>query len=153
MAMQQFSQSLPMMLYRALNAVMPRFRLIFNEFGITEQQWRVLRVLWEQDGTAFHELAGLTLIPPPSLVGIIDRLQAAGLVERRRSDSDRRSVFVHLTTQGAALETEVMPRVQQTYFELRSSVDDQVWRQLQAGLEQVSKLEPSTPTASKATNE
>jgi DNA-binding MarR family transcriptional regulator len=49
MAIDQFTRSLPMMLYRTLDTVMPRFRSIFNEFGLTEQQWRVLRVLWETD--------------------------------------------------------------------------------------------------------
>ena len=65
MATQEFSGSLPMMLYRALDTVMPRFRKVFNEFGLTEQQWRVLRVLWEQDEIAFNQLSALTLIPPP----------------------------------------------------------------------------------------
>ena len=44
MAMQDFSHSLPMMLYRALDAVMPRFRRIFTAAGLTEQQWRVLQL-------------------------------------------------------------------------------------------------------------
>jgi DNA-binding MarR family transcriptional regulator len=48
--MEEFSRSLPMLLYRTLDAVMPRFRRIFNEFGLTEQQWRVLRVLWQHEG-------------------------------------------------------------------------------------------------------
>ena len=55
MTTQEFSRSLPMMLIRALDAVMPRFRDIFKEFGLTEQQWRVLRVLWEQDEIAFGD--------------------------------------------------------------------------------------------------
>ncbi len=59
--MQEFSHSLPMMLYRTLDTVMPRFRQIFSEFGLTEQQWRVLRVLWQHEQIAFRELAGLPL--------------------------------------------------------------------------------------------
>jgi len=140
MAIQQFSQSLPMMLYRSLDAVMPRFRKIFKDFGLTEQQWRVLRVLWEQEQVAFHQLARITLIPRPSLVGIIDRLRDAGLVERIRCEKDRRNVYVKITVAGADIEEQVMPLVQQTYFELRSSVDDDVWNQLLSGLEKISSL-------------
>ena len=81
MATQSFSGSLPMMLYRALDVVMPRFRRIFNEFGLTEQQWRVLRVLWETEEIAFRELSDITLIPAPSLVGVIDRLAKQRLVD------------------------------------------------------------------------
>lgn len=141
MAIQQFSQSLPMMLYRTLDAVMPRFRRIFKEFGLTEQQWRVLRVLAEQDRIAFHELASITLIPRPSLVGIIDRLRDAGLVERVRCEKDRRIVHVRVTAAGADIQEQVMPLVQQAYFELRLSVDDDVWHQLLDGLGQIASLE------------
>lgn len=68
MAMQDFSRSLPIMLYRTLAAVMPGFRQIFNEFGLAEQQWRVLRVFWEQESIAFSELSELTLIPAPTYI-------------------------------------------------------------------------------------
>ena len=141
--MQEFSRSLPMMLYRSLDAVMPRFRRIFNEFGLTEQQWRVLRVLWQQHEIAFRELADLTLIPAPSLVGIVDRLTKNGLAERRRSATDRRNVYVHATAKGMALEKEVRPRVDEAYEELRSSVDAKTWNSLIAGLEQISTIDES----------
>ena len=88
MAIDQFTRSLPMMLYRTLDAVMPRFRSIFNEFGLTEQQWRVLRVLWETDHTTIMALSEATLLPAPSLIGIVDRLERDGLVNRQRSEVD-----------------------------------------------------------------
>ena len=139
--MQEFSRSLPMMLYRALDAVMPRFRKIFSEFGLTEQQWRVLRVLWQHDQIAFRQLSNLTLIPAPSLVGVVDRLTKSGLARRRRSDHDRRIVFVYATAKGMALESEVRPRVDTAYAALRRSVDAQTWNSLIAGLEQVSSID------------
>ena len=136
--MQEFSRSLPMMLYRTLDAVMPRFRSIFKEFGLTEQQWRVLRVLWQCEQLALGELATLTLIPAPSLVGVVDRLVRSGMVARRRSAKDRRSVFVHATQMGKALESQVMPRVDKAYAELRRSVDAKSWNDLITGLEKLS---------------
>ena len=71
--MNDFQRSLPMMLYRTLDCVLPAFRQIYQEFGITEQQWRVLRVLWETDSQSLLALAEATLISSPSLVGIVDR--------------------------------------------------------------------------------
>jgi homoprotocatechuate degradation regulator HpaR len=153
MATQEFSQSLPMMLYRALDAVMPRFRRIFNEFGLTEQQWRVLRVLWEHEDIAFRELAELTLIPAPSLVGVVDRLGKQGLVERRRSDTDRRNVFVFATGKGRELHREVRPRVNAAYTELRQSIDDDEWRQLIRGLERLAALDAEAPADRPAVNQ
>ena len=141
MATQEFSRSLPMLLYRALDTVMPRFRRIFNEFGLTEQQWRVLRVLWEHDDIAFHALAEATLIPPPSLVGVVDRLSKSGLVARRRSESDRRNVSVLATSKGYALEIKVRPRVEEAYAELRATVDTREWKQLLEGLDRLGSIE------------
>lgn len=153
MATQEFSRSLPMMLYRALDAVMPRFRLIFNEFGLTEQQWRVLRVLWEHEDIAFRELAELTLIPAPSLVGVIDRLARGSLVARKRSEADRRNVFVHATAKGRALHRKVRPHVDAAYAELRESIDGAEWQRLLSGLERVASLKNGEGEARRAVNE
>ncbi len=139
--MEEFSRSLPMLLYRTLDTVMPRFRRIFNEFGLTEQQWRVLRVLWQRERIALGELADLTLIQPPSLVGVVDRLTRSGLADRARSDTDRRNVFVYATGKGKALESEVRPRVDKAYAELRRSVDAGTWKSLIANLEQISSID------------
>lgn len=144
MATQTFSHSLPMMLYRALDTVMPRFRKIFNEFGLTEQQWRVLRVLWEHDEIAFRELSDITLIPAPSLVGVVDRLAKQGLVERRRSVEDRRSVFIRATGEGADLHRRVSPHVDAAYVALRESIDADDWLDLLDGLERIASLNPKT---------
>ena len=153
MATQEFSQSLPMMLYRALDAVMPRFRRIFNEFGLTEQQWRVLRVLWEHDAIAFRTLADATLIPAPSLVGVVDRLAKQGLVVRRRSETDRRNVFVRATDEGRDLHRKVRPRVDEAYADLRGSIDADVWQQLTTGLERLGSLDVGVPEDRPAVNQ
>ena len=145
--MQEFSRSLPMMLYRALDAVMPRFRRIFSEFGLTEQQWRVLRVLWEHDAIAFRELSRITLIPAPSLVGVIDRLARGGLAERRRSQADRRHVYVRATAEGHALEKKVRPRVDAAYAELKASVSPESWEAVIAGLDTISSVGDATRQA------
>ena len=151
--MQDFSRSLPMMLYRTLDTVMPRFRKIFSEFGLTEQQWRVLRVLWQHEQIAFRELAELTLIPAPSLVGVVDRLTKSGLAERRRSATDRRNVFVQATSKGQALESKVRPRVDDAYRELRRSIDVRTWDAVIEGLGKISSSEDLTESHSRAGNE
>lgn len=139
MPIDQFTRSLPMTLYRTLDAVMPRFRKIFNEFGLTEQQWRVLRVLWEYEKITLKELADLTLIPAPSLVGVVDRLRGMGLVARRRSASDRRKIYVLATTKAAELEARIMPAVAKAYAELKQSVDTDTWTAVLRGLKQIAE--------------
>lgn len=144
MAIDQFSASLPMMLYRTLDTVMPRFRKIFNDFGITEQQWRVLRVLWELDAVTINRLAELTLIPAPSLVGIIDRLERDERVIRQRSQADRRKVNVVLIAKGVELEDQVMPRVAAAYADLKQSVDNTTWEHVLRGLQEIVTTGEST---------
>ncbi|MDG2375572.1 MAG: MarR family transcriptional regulator [Woeseiaceae bacterium] len=153
MATQSFSRSLPMLLYRALDVVMPRFRKIFNEFGLTEQQWRVLRVLWEHEEIAFRKLSDNTLIPAPSLVGVVDRLAQQGLVDRRRSAEDRRNVFVRATNEGSELHRKVRPHVDKAYVEMRESIDADEWRVLLEALERITTLSLETTIVDKAANE
>ena len=135
--MRNFDKSLPMLLYRALNALMPEFRAIFRQFGLTERQWRVLRVLWEEDGRPLLVLSERTLIPAPSLVGVIDRLHKQGLVERRRSATDRREVQVWLTGRGQALQAEVTPLVDGAYAVFEGFLDTEEWRTLTATMEKI----------------
>lgn len=135
MAIQQFSRSLPMMLYRTLDAVMPRFRRIFKEFGVTEQQWRVLRVLSDAEKLPLGTLAEMTLIPAPSLVGIVDRMQAGNLVARQPAAGDRRVVLVAITLQGRELLERLLPRVANAYAMLKQHVAPADWEKLMSGLE------------------
>jgi len=140
MAIDQFSRSLPMMLHRTLDAVMPRFRKIFNDFGLTEPQGRVLRVLWEREDIALGDLAKLTLIATPSLVGIVDRLSSMALVARKRSEQDRRVVYVVATDKGRTMQAEIMPKVAIAYASLKQSVDAQLWSQVLDGLQQIATV-------------
>lgn len=135
--MKSFDRSLPMMLHRALDAVMPPFRQIFSEYGLTEQQWRIMRVLWEVESRPLVSLAESTLIPAPSLVGVVDRLCRTGLVERARSQTDRRVVYVRCTAKGKALEAEVTPKVDAIYKALEDSIDPALWRSLFFAMDQL----------------
>ena len=135
--MTSFSRSLPMMLYRTLDAVMPEFRAIFAEFDLTEPQWRVLRVLWEHDGASVVELARVTLVAAPSLVGVLDRLQQAELIERRPGESDRRHVHVFLRPRGRALAKRVRPMVEAAYARLEHALTQAEWRALYGALDRL----------------
>ena len=144
--MNDFSQSLPLMLYRALDVVMPEFRKIFAEHGLTEQQWRILRVLWEEDKQPLLIVAEKTLLPSPSLVGIVDRLERDGLVMRRRSQADRRVVFVSLTKAGAGLEEAVSPAVNAAYAALIKRVGSRKWHVLLTSLNALADSAPAGET-------
>jgi homoprotocatechuate degradation regulator HpaR len=135
--LREFDRSLPMMLYRALEVVLPPFRAIFARFELTETQWRVLRALWDADGRMFNELARVTLIPAPSLVGVVDRLTRDGLVTRQTHERDRRAVSVCLTERGQALRSHIEPLVRAAYDELESRLTPQQWQGLYEAIDQL----------------
>lgn len=137
--MLSFDDSLPMILHRSLDAVMPPYRELFKRFDLTEQQWRVLRVLWSSERVTSAELAERTLLLQPSLVGIIDRLEKKGLVSRVRSVTDRRVVYVVASTKGRSLQKKVLPEVELIDKRLRGAVSDDEWKVMQQTLVQISE--------------
>lgn len=142
--MKDFANSLPMLLYRALDTVMPEFRKIFAEYDLTEQQWRVLRVLWEEDAQTLLVVAERTLIPSPSLVGVVDRLERDGLVARRKSVEDRRRVHITLTKAGQRLEAQVGPQVATAYQQLEDRIGHKDWQVLMASLNELIAADQKT---------
>ena len=77
--------------------------------GLTPPQFDILATLGRTEGLTFRQLGEQTLITKGTLTGIIDRLEARGLVIRVPSDADRRSTIVRLTAQGEVLFEQVFP--------------------------------------------
>jgi DNA-binding MarR family transcriptional regulator len=67
--------------------------------------WFVLRSLWEIDGRTQVDLAAKLEVTPAAMVGIINGLETAGWVERRRSETDGRAFRVFLTPMGHKVRT------------------------------------------------
>jgi DNA-binding MarR family transcriptional regulator len=85
----------------------------FARFGISGAQWGVLRNLHRAEreglpGLRLTDLSDRLLIRPPSVTGAVDRLERAGLVERRGSPTDLRAKQVGLTTKGRQLVDHVL---------------------------------------------
>lgn len=137
--MQSFDSSLPMILNRALDAVMPEYRELFARYNLTEQQWRILRVIWTSNNVTSAQLAERTLLSAPSLVSIIDRLEKKGLVSRVRSVDDRRRVHVVATAAGRALQQEVTPKVLEIQQTIESSVTVKEWQAMEDTLAKIAQ--------------
>lgn len=73
------------------------------EHGVSLDQWRVLECLDGDDGRPMNEISTGTLIPPPTLTKVVDRLVAANLVHRHNDPLDRRRVLILLTPRGRAM--------------------------------------------------
>ena len=97
-------RNLPRLLLEAREAVMAHTRPSLREHGLSDQQWRVLRVLGEHaDGAAGVEtghVAREAYLLGPSLTGVLTRMARDGLIERQRCPNDARRTVVRATAQG-----------------------------------------------------
>jgi DNA-binding MarR family transcriptional regulator len=91
-------------LYSATNAVIRTYRPWLRDIGLTYPQYLVLLVLWQDGDRTMGEIAHRLALPPGGVTPIVERLEAAELVVRRRDEDDRRVVHVSLTEAGAQLE-------------------------------------------------
>ena len=128
--MPKFTDSLPMLLSRALDKVMPNYRSLFQAYDLTDQQWRVLRALWEQKHLTSTEISQITILPTPSLVGILDRLEKKGLIGRFRSVEGRRHVHIIPTQAGRDLQEQILSKVKKIHDDFMQRVTTEEWDEL-----------------------
>ncbi|MDB6454487.1 homoprotocatechuate degradation operon regulator HpaR [Falsirhodobacter sp. 20TX0035] len=98
---------LPMALLRAREAVLDGFRPLLNAHDLTEQQWRVMRLLEEAGTVDASALARGTAILAPSLTRILRTLERRGVVALARDPGDARRQQIRLTDQGRALTAKM----------------------------------------------
>ncbi len=82
---------------------MAHFRPSLQHYGITEQQWRVLRALTSIEVIEVTELAKATFLLPPSLSRILKDLEERGLLHRRISAEDMRRGLISISPEGRSL--------------------------------------------------
>jgi len=101
---------------------MSRFRPVLNQHGVTEQQWRILRVLLDEDGLEPRQLCERCLISSPSIAGVLMRMEEAGLIKRERMEHDQRRVKVTVTAATKKLGKSIAPIIEREYLELEKKV-------------------------------
>lgn len=113
-----FGDSLPMALLRARESVMRHFRPMLHHFGLTEQQWRVLRALTASGESEVTRLAHATCLLGPSLSRILKDLEARNLVTRRPSPTDMRLGLMSISPAGSALVERIGVESERIYAEI-----------------------------------
>lgn len=119
-ALRDFEHSLPMKLLRAREAAMSRFRPMLRRHGLTEQQWRVIRVLADYPSIDAGELARRSFLLSPSLTRILRHLETEGLVDRGGDASDQRRAVFELTAKGRRLFDDVAPDSERLYADMEA---------------------------------
>ncbi len=79
------------------------------DYPLTPSQLFLLRQLWLEDGLPLRDLGVRAQLDATSTTWLVDQLEQASLVERKRNDTDRRIVRVWLTDAGRQFQAELIP--------------------------------------------
>ncbi|ALC17258.1 transcriptional regulator, TrmB [Desulfuromonas soudanensis] len=90
---------------------------LVQDYQITGPQLNCLLALQEHESLTPTALAHIVYLSPSTIVGIVDRLEEKGLVDRSRSSRDRRQVQITITAAGRELTTSAPSPLQETLVE------------------------------------
>ena len=108
-------RSLPIALLRARESVMAHFRPMLSRHDLTEQQWRVMRVLAEDGEMDATQLAAKALILAPSLTRMVRLLEKRLLIFIRKDAEDGRRTLVRIAPEGLSLIERIRPESAAVY--------------------------------------
>ncbi len=91
-------------LYVCSKEVIRRYTPLLDKIGLTYTQYISMLVLWEKERVTAKELGDTLYLDSGTLTPLLKKLEAKGLVIRKRSSIDERSLIVSLTDAGRALK-------------------------------------------------
>jgi homoprotocatechuate degradation regulator HpaR len=140
-------RNLPRLLLEAREAVMLHTRPSLREHGLSDQQWRVLRVLGEHadepGGIETGRVANEAYLLGPSLTGVLARMERDGLIERQRCPHDARRTVVRATAAGLAKVQALSQTIEAHYSWMEQQLGKARLTALYDLLDQVIELEVS----------
>lgn len=150
-------RNLPRLLLEAREAVMQHTRPSLREHGLSDQQWRVLRVLGEHAadpaGVETGRVAREALLLGPSLTGVLTRMERDGLISRNRCPLDARRTVVRATPAGLTLVRTLSQTIEAHYQWMESQLGKERLAQLYALLDDVISLEAPEGVSADGTEE
>lgn len=114
---------------------------VLEPLGLTHPQYLVMLALWERSPRRLRELADALYLEPATLSPLLKRLEAAGLIQRRRDPDDDRALAVSLTPAGVALRERAL------------AVPGQVMDRLGVGVAELERMRDALNGILAATNE
>ena len=148
-------RNLPRLLLEAREAVMQHTRPSLREHGLSDQQWRVLRVLGEHAddpaGVETGRIAREALLLGPSLTGVLTRMERDGWIQRERCPQDARRTVVRATRAGLKLVRSLSTTIEAHYAWMEERLGEAQLAQLYALLDSVIALEQPLEAESEST--
>ncbi|MGH6625865.1 MAG: homoprotocatechuate degradation operon regulator HpaR [Burkholderiaceae bacterium] len=145
MSMPFTHRNLPRLLLQARESVMAHTRPNLREHGLSDQQWRVLRVLGEHGTVETGRVAREAFILGPSLTGMLARMERDGLIRRERDPEDQRRTVVEATPKGLKLVEKLSHTIEAHYDWMEKSLGKPRLAQLYELLDAVIEIEQPQP--------
>lgn len=120
---------------------MPPIREMLAETGITEQQWRVLRVLAEHGPQSSSTLASRASLLFPSLTRIAQTMHSKGLITLSRDEEDRRRQMISITDEGQKIIDDKADQAAEIVADLKQRLGEKKYEAL---LDTLALLDPNT---------
>ncbi|WP_186174551.1 homoprotocatechuate degradation operon regulator HpaR [Burkholderia gladioli] len=129
-------------LLEAREALLVPIRSILNEYSLTEQQWRILRLLEEVSGEGLEaaQIAKQCCLLHPSLTRILERLERDGMITRKRSALDLRRSKIRLTVRSRSLIGRIQPRIEAQYRSIEAKFGRGKLEEIYAALRRVQEV-------------
>ena len=107
-------------LYACARETIKLYKPHLDELGLTYTQYIAMMVLWEKKAVTVKELGAELYLDSGTLTPLLKKMEAKGLLTRRRSTDDERSLIVSLTPEGEALKERALqvPKEMIKYFRL-----------------------------------
>ena len=134
-------RNLPRLLLQARESVMAHTRPSLREHALSDQQWRVLRVLGEHGAVETGRVAREAYILGPSLTGMLARMERDGLITRSRDPQDQRRTVIEATAQGRKVVKRLSTSIEAHYQWLEASLGKAKLMQMYALLDELIALE------------
>ena len=134
-------RNFPRLLLQARESVMAHTRPRLREHALSDQQWRVLRVLGEHGVVETGKVAREAFILGPSLTGVLSRMERDGLIRRERDAADQRRTVVAATDKGMQLVARLSQSIEAHDAWMEKSLGKQQLAQLYELLDKVIGLE------------
>lgn len=109
-------------IYAASRLITREYQPHLEVLGITYPQYLVLMVLWEEDGITVNDIAGKLILNTNTVTPLLKRMEAMGIITRKRYDRDERKVLISLTEKGKAMREQAADIPLQLMGALQSSV-------------------------------
>lgn len=134
-------RNLPQLFLRAREELLRHFRPLITHFGLTEQQWRILRTISEMEQLEPREICEICQILSPSLTGVLSRMEDMDLVTRTRMVEDQRRVIVRLTPKAEQLVAELGPLIVEQYKIIEQAFGPELIQELYDVMDKVIQAE------------